>query len=605
MMFTPFEYVIVGVYLLFILGIGMWFSRKGSESVEAYFLGNNGLPWWVLGISFMTSNLDLTGTMVIASFFSIVGVKGFLIELRGGTCLPLALFLIFMAKWHRRAGVMTMAEWMEFRFGNDLGARAARLVCAIGVVILVLGMMTYFCVGFGKFLSLYFPFSPTVCATVFTTIACAHILTSGLYGVAFTDVIQGVMILGTVVALAWLGIAQGVDLEKIGAAWSALGVEGMTWASWTDMSPSWTMDFPAGYEAYNAFGFLLVFWVMRIFLEGFGGPLVPYASQRFFAAKDERDASLTTAISLVLFVIRWPLIMAVALLGLSLGADIPQDPEMVFPAVLGTYFPVGVRAVVVSCMIAAAMSTFDSTVNAGGAYIVNDIYRRYINPKASTRALMRLSWASTVGLTVACLLLASTLSSINEIWSWLSMGLFGGMAVPMVLRWYWERLNGWGYTVGTVVGIGAAIVQKAVAPGLSEWAQLALMGSLAATACVIGALATAPTARETVVAFYRKTRPMGHWPRARSGMAEDEVADIDAETRRDLVAIAPAMAFFFFLFVAPMYLVIREWGMMVAASSLAALAGAGMYFTWYRHLPPPATEGQSSNPAQPSKPTWE
>ena len=81
-MFTPLEYGIVAVYMAIILGIGMWLSRKGSENIDAYFLGGKSLPWWVLGISFMTSNLDLTGTMVIASFFSIVGVKGFLIELR-------------------------------------------------------------------------------------------------------------------------------------------------------------------------------------------------------------------------------------------------------------------------------------------------------------------------------------------------------------------------------------------------------------------------------------------------------------------------------------------------------------------------------------------
>ena len=155
-MFTWYEYVIVGVYILAILGIGFWFTKKGSENVDDYFLGGKSLPWWVLGISFMTSNLDLTGTMLLASFFAMAGLKGFLVEMRGGTALALAFFMVFMAKWHRRAGVMTVAEWMEFRFGRDRGARAARLVSAVGVVILVVGMMTYFCVGFGKFLSLYF-----------------------------------------------------------------------------------------------------------------------------------------------------------------------------------------------------------------------------------------------------------------------------------------------------------------------------------------------------------------------------------------------------------------------------------------------------------------
>ncbi|MBW2455954.1 MAG: sodium:solute symporter, partial [Deltaproteobacteria bacterium] len=377
--FTWYEYAIVGVYILFVLGIGAYFSKKGSANVEEYFLGGKTLPWWVLGISFMTSNLDLTGTMVIASFFAMAGLKGFLVELRGGTALPLAMFMIFMAKWHRRAGVMTVAEWMEFRFGKDKGARAARVVSAISVVVLVLGMMTYFVVGFGKFPSVYFPFSPSACAIVFTSIACLHILFSGLYGVAFTDVAQGVMILFTVIYITVLAFGTDIDPDKFAQAWDVLGNKSMTWDQWSTMQPSWTMDFPAGYEAYNAFGFLLIFWILRIFLEGFGGPLIPYASQRFFAARNDKDAALTTGSSLLFFVIRWPLIVGVAILGLSLGSAIPTDPEKIFPVVLGAYFPLGLRAVVVSCMVAAAISTFDSTVNAGGAYIVNDIYRRFIN----------------------------------------------------------------------------------------------------------------------------------------------------------------------------------------------------------------------------------
>ena len=181
-MFTWYEYTIVAVYVLIILGIGAYFSRKGSANVNEYFLGGQSLPWWVLGISFMTSNLDLTGTMVIASFFAMTGLKGFLVELRGGTCLPVAVFMVFMAKWHRRAKVMTLAQWMEFRFGDDAGARAARLVSAIGVVVMVVGMATYFCVGFGKFLGLYFPFvedprlNATICAVLSTSIATLHIL---------------------------------------------------------------------------------------------------------------------------------------------------------------------------------------------------------------------------------------------------------------------------------------------------------------------------------------------------------------------------------------------------------------------------------------------
>jgi Na+/proline symporter len=582
--FTWYEYIIVAVYVLIILGIGVYFSRKGSESVDDYFLGGKSLPWWVLGISFMTSNLDLTGTMVIASFFSMVGLKGFLVELRGGTCLPIALFMVFMAKWHRRSGAMTLAQWMEFRFGADTGSTAARLTSAVGVVIMVLGMATYFCVGFGKFLSLYFPFSPNTCAIIFTSIATLHILYSGLYGVAFTDVLQGVMILFTVLAISYLAFTADLDPGQLSAAWEKLGLTGMTWEEWTSITPSFTMDFPKGYEAYNLFGVLLSFWTLRIFLEGFGGPLIPYATQRFFAAKDERDASLTTCTTLALFVIRWPLIIGVAVLGLSLGAELPTDPEMVFPAVVSQYFPAGIRAVIVSCLIAAAMSTFDSTINAGGAYLVIDIYKRFVNPEASNRRLMRLSVVSTVGITVVCLLAASLITSINEIWSWISMGFFGGLAVPLILRWYWERFNGWGYTVGTVVGMGTAIIQGVTMPHWPEYYQLGVTASISLLACVLGTYLTAPTSAGVVVEFYRKTRPFGIWPRARREIQASEVASIRTENRWDLLSAFVALAGFYFFFLSPMYLLIKQFGTAALYLGVTTTCASVLYFTWYRRL---------------------
>jgi len=583
-MFVWYEYAIIITYLVAILGIGAWFSKKGSENVDEYFLGGKSMPWWVLGISFMTSNLDLTGTMVIASFFAMVGLKGFLVELRGGTCLPLAMFMIFMAKWHRRAGVMTVAEWMEFRFGSDSGARAARITSAFAVVIMVLAMSAYFCVGFGKFLSLYFPFSPNVCAIIFTSIATVHILASGLYGVAYTDVFQGVMILFVVLYISIAAFTSTPDASVMSEAWTALGQEGMTWDQWTGITPGWTEQFPEGYEAYNLFGVLMIFWILRIYLEGFGGPLIPYASQRFFAAKDERDASLTTATSLILFVVRWPFIIAIAILGLSLGSAIPADPEMIFPQVVSQYFPMGLRAVIVSCLVAAAMSTYDSTLNAGGAYIVNDLYHRFIDPKASSKRLVRISWIATIGISAIALAVASTIDSINDIWSWISMSFFGGFAVPMIVRWYWERFTGWGYTIGTIAGIGAAVVQKLVFPEAPEFYQLGITGGAALVGCIVGSLATSPPSMETLKNFYTKTRPFGFWAGTRKNVDREIVASIRKETRRDMFSSVIAMAAFFFFFLSPMYLVIKDYGLTLLTAGLTVVAAVILYFSWYKHL---------------------
>jgi len=110
--------MIIGLYLATLAVAGIWLARRAGRSSADYFLGGNRLPWWALGASGMSSNLDVAGTMTIVTLVTLYGLQGLYIEMRGGVVLPIAVFLAFMGKWHRRSGVMTTAEWMLLRFGD-------------------------------------------------------------------------------------------------------------------------------------------------------------------------------------------------------------------------------------------------------------------------------------------------------------------------------------------------------------------------------------------------------------------------------------------------------------------------------------------------------
>jgi len=125
------DYAIVGGYLAMLLLVGFLLSKKAGADLESYFLGGRKLPWWVLGASGMSSNLDVAGTMMLVAMITMFGLQGFFIEFRGGVVLPIAVFLAFMGKWHRRSCVMTTAEWMELRFGSGWQGRAARITATI------------------------------------------------------------------------------------------------------------------------------------------------------------------------------------------------------------------------------------------------------------------------------------------------------------------------------------------------------------------------------------------------------------------------------------------------------------------------------------------
>lgn len=199
------DYIAIIVYALAIVGIGVIMAKKASGGLDEYFLGGRTLPWYLLGTSGMANWFDLTGTMVITSFLFLIGPRALFVEFRGGAVLILVFLLCFTAKWHRRSGCMTGAEWMQFRFGKGPDADAARLLTAIVSILPVIGMIAYLIRGTGQFLSMFFPFAPSVCAVLFALVAVAYTASAGFYGVVIADILQSTLIVAGAIVLSIIG----------------------------------------------------------------------------------------------------------------------------------------------------------------------------------------------------------------------------------------------------------------------------------------------------------------------------------------------------------------------------------------------------------------
>ncbi|MCK5797025.1 MAG: sodium:solute symporter, partial [Deltaproteobacteria bacterium] len=185
--------IIVG-FLILVTMVGFLMTNIASKGLGDYFLGGRRIPWYVLGISTATSNFDMSGTMIVVAVVFSLGLRGFLVEFRGGVGLSLAFLLVFLAKWLRRSRVMTSAEWMKIRFGTDRQGKAAHLLSAIANTALSLGMIIYFAKGSGKFLENFLPVSELTATSMMVLVGLLYTLMSGLYGVVFTDVIQMVLL---------------------------------------------------------------------------------------------------------------------------------------------------------------------------------------------------------------------------------------------------------------------------------------------------------------------------------------------------------------------------------------------------------------------------
>lgn len=585
---------IILVYLSTIVLIGLMMQRRAGKNIDSYFLGKRNLPWWALASSGMSSNLDISGTMIIAALIYALGAKGFYIEIRGGVTLIMAFLMIYMGKWNRRSGVMTLAEWMKLRFGSERSGQAARLVAAISSIIMTVAMVTYFALGGGKFLDQFLGISNYLglpsefwAASLLIAVAMIYTVASGLYGVVWTDVFQGFLIFG---AISYMAIrALGIDLPEeftISLPLFDGGFErySTTLAEWTSVMPTaqLSIDEASRYSIYNLFGVAVMFYIMKVILEGSGGT-GNYMLQRYFAAKDDREAGLLSAFWVFLLSFRWVFIGAVAVIGISLGTQI-TDPELVLPAVVET-LPVGVKGFLIAGLMAAGMSTFDSTVNAGAAYWVKDIYQLYINPMASEKKLMLHSYLATVLIVAAGLGLMLLFDNINDIWGWITMSIGSGLLIPMLLRWYWSRMNGWGFAIGTMSGMVVAIVFKSLAiEGVTEYNMFAVSTSISFLGTILGTLFTKPTEETTLQYFYNKTRPFGTWSRFKSNLTPREIIAVEKENRRDIFSTILAVPWQVAFFLLMMSIIFKTWGNVLVLGGIFIGLTIALYFTWFKHL---------------------
>ncbi|MBN2010564.1 sodium:solute symporter [candidate division KSB1 bacterium] len=438
-------------------------------------------------------------------------------------------------------------------------------------------------------------------ATLMIVLAMLYTVASGLYGVVWTDVFQGVLIFGTIVYICVLALVKfdipdlfSISIPMRDGTFQAIQT---TREVWTNVVPPWKLHFPTDsiYSVYNLFGIAILFYLIKVTIEGAGGTS-GYMIQRYFAAKSDRDAGLLSLFWTFLLSFRWPFISAIAVLGVAYGTThgVISDPEKVLPVVIMQLVPVGMKGLLVAGLMAAAMSTFDSTVNAGAAYWVKDIYQAYIKPDASPKSLMRHSrWASVI-IVVLGLLFSLAIRNINEIWGWITMSIGAGMIIPTLVRWYWWRLNGWGFAIGTVAGMLAAIIQRLMFPDVPEYIAFSFASGISFVAMVIATYATAPTDEKVLSEFYKITRPFGFWAHIRGKMPAATMAKVNIENKRDIISIFMAVPWQVLLFLMWIMVIMKRWDSFGYLLVIVIALSIGLYFSWFRHLSTEVNVDESS-----------
>ncbi|MCK5775193.1 MAG: Na+:solute symporter [Bacteroidales bacterium] len=600
----PIDISIIVGYLLLTIFIGFWISKKAKKNLDSYFLGGKTLPWYMLGLSNASGQFDISGTMMMVAWLFVYGLKSAWIPWLWPVWNQIFL-MIFLAVWLRRSNVLTGAEWLKTRFGSGRGATLSHISVVIFAIVAVIGFIAYAFEGIGKFATTFLPWdlsatiigihitSERMYALLIMGITTIYVIKGGMYSVVLTEVLQFAImtISGIAIGIIAMNLVSGEQIAAvIPEGWKSLVF------SW-NLDLDWSLLIPEvndkikndGYELFGAFMMMAIF---RGIFVSIAGPLPGYDMQRVLAAKSPREAALMSgSVSLALYFPRYLMITGLAVIGLvyfdagSITTANGLDFEKILPFTLSNYIPVGLLGLVLAGLIAAFMSTFAANVNAGPAYIVNDIYKRFINPKASNEKLIKYSYITSFALVSVGIFTGFFISSINDIFIWITGALFGGYAIANVLKWIWWRFNGYGFFWGMMSGLIAALIIPKALPDSGFLIAFPIIFGISTIGSFLGTLLTKAEDVKILMDFYSNVRPWGFWsPIIKKIKTERPDFKHNTQFSRDMFNSLIGIIWQMGLTVAPIFMVIREFTNMWIALILVAITTFILKINWYDKL---------------------
>jgi SSS family solute:Na+ symporter len=496
------DLIIILAYLVASLIIGFYFSKRALRSVDDYFVSGRVLPWWLAGMSMIASAFAIDTPLGITGLVAKDGIPGMWYAwsfVLGGAG---ALGAFIFASLLRRSEIITTAELIELRYD---GASAAFLRGFKGVYFGIFANA----VTLGWIIKAVWTISGVIAPTVdrhlllgvILTVTLTYTAASGLWGIAATDIIQFLISSVGSITLAVL-------------AWNHIGgmgniIEGFASRYGAESAAERLSFFPT-----VGTPFFITFLVF-ITLKWWGNP-PPAITQRIIAAKNERHASFSTMFfAVVAFGLNyWPMIL-VAMVSLIVYPDL-EVPEAGYAMLILKLLPSGLLGLMLASLMAAFMSTVDTHINFGAAYMVNDLYRRFIMKKASEKHYVRASQVSTVLMLLLAVVIAYNLDSVSDAWYYISM-LTAGYGIVIVIRWFWWRVNAWAEIAALASsGIGSTILSPKFARAVGYWDHIphldwqyrfVIVVAFCTVAWVVVCFLTKPTAEEHLKKFCAKVKP--------------------------------------------------------------------------------------------------
>ncbi len=581
MQLHPVDLGIVLVYLGAMAGVGFWVRARATRRLDSYYLADRNIPWWMLGLSGCSSYIDVGGTMAMVGALYYLGLKGVWLTHIFWGWLIICFYMAFQAKYIRRSGVMTFAEWNETRFGANRDAEQARLASALFLLALMVCNLMYMAVGTGKFVEEFLPFQRWQSTLIIFGVVGVYVVLGGLLGVILTDILQTVLILvGAVIltVLAFQAEAGGTVASLKPAEWSSLAPTWQLWAGYADTTPP-------SYRHYEAFGPILLAGTLWLIFRVLAGPNV-WDFQFFLTTRSARDASLAAGLWTVGYTLRWFIGVAFLVLGLHYFSNQTQfDAEKIMPLVLQK-LPHGMQGIFLAVLLAALMSTLSAMINVTSSVLLNDFLKRYLAHRRSEAHLVRWGQLAALGAVALGFLLSLSFRDVVAAWETMIFVVVTMILVPATLRWHWWRYSARAF-VGSMAGSALIILLQKLLAG--HWS-VGLTLTVDVLASLVLSLALGwrfpPSDRDVLVRFYARVRPFGVWGPIRAEAVRRGL--VPAGDRMPTIDLLNGVITVFFqgaLALIPFYLFLKNWAQAVLWSAILLVLSVVLYRTWYRNLP--------------------
>ena len=514
---TTFDKIIIFFFFFLVLAIGFAVSKKSSQSSSEYFLSGRTMPWWLLGLSMVATTFSTDTPNLVTDIVRQNGVSGnwvwWIFLLTG-------LLTVFVyAKLWRRSGVSTDMEFYDLRYSGAPGRflRGFRSIY-LGIIFNVLAMagVTLAAIKIGAIMLDISAIETVLYAGGVTLIFSA---VGGFRGVVYTDFILFFTAMAGAIGAAYYLI----NLPEVGGVTGILN---------NDLVSSKVSMFPDLSDKELLWTLLIIPLAVQWWSSWYPGAEPGgggYIAQRMLAAKNENHSlGATLFFNIMHYALRpWPWIL-VALASLIIFPDLDAIREtfpnvdegkighdLAYPAML-TLLPSGLLGLVLASLVSAYMSTISTHLNWGSSYVVNDFYKALIKDDGDERALVNVGRISVICLMIVSSIVALLLNNALQLFQIILM--FGaGTGSIFILRWFWWRINAWSEIAAMICSGVVSILFEFTPIGsmifsedfIQPYFKFPMVVLITTFVWVVVTFMTKPDDDETLVKFYKKTKPGG------------------------------------------------------------------------------------------------